>query len=527
MELKHISEIEKATKKGRLELFRLGVGLIFVVGVMLYVAMQGEGQGGIMLVVAAMIGAYMAMNIGANDVANNVGPAVGSKALTLTGALVIAAVFEAAGALIAGGEVVGTIRSGIIDPSKIPDVDTFVWVMMSALLAGALWLNIATAVGAPVSTTHSIVGAVLGAGIAASGMDIANWNSVGAIVASWVISPLMGGIVAAGFLYLIKRSITYQPDMVAAATRMVPYLVAFMGWTFGTYLMLKGLNRVWPISFGAAVLGGFVIGVAVLLLVKPLVARRAHLFANSKSSVNQLFTVPLIFAAALLSFAHGSNDVANAVGPLAAIVDVLGKGAAEVSRSAPIPLWVMMVGALGISVGLALFGPRVIKTVGSEITELDQMRAYCIAMSATITVIIASQLGLPVSSTHIAVGGVFGVGFLREYLKSNYARMVADIKAHHPEGDQDAIDAFLERFAVATIDEKGEMLAELKAKAKQQLDPAHFSKMERKGLRKVYREELVKRSQLLRIAAAWVITVPASAFMAAVLFFVMRGMMLD
>jgi inorganic phosphate transporter, PiT family len=152
----------------------------------------------VILVVAAMIGGYMAMNIGANDVANNVGPAVGSKALTLAGALVIAAIFEAAGALIAGGEVVGTIRSGIIDPSRIADADTFVWVMMAALLAGALWLNLATAFGAPVSTTHSIVGAVLGAGIAAGGWDVANWGKMSAIAASWVISPLLGGVIAAG-----------------------------------------------------------------------------------------------------------------------------------------------------------------------------------------------------------------------------------------------------------------------------------------------------------------------------------------
>jgi PiT family inorganic phosphate transporter len=527
VELQHISEIERATTKGRGELFRLGIGLLFIVGVMLYAAMRGEGQGGMMLVIAAVIGGYMAMNIGANDVANNVGPAVGSKALTLAGALVIAAVFEAAGALIAGGEVVGTIRSGIIDPSQLPDTDTFVWVMMAALLAGAMWLNIATAVGAPVSTTHSIVGAVLGAGVASSGLDIANWSTVGAIVASWVVSPLMGGLFAAAFLYLVKRSITYQHDMVAAATRMVPYLVALMAWAFGTYLMLKGLTHVWKVSFLQALLIGLAFAALVLVLVRPLVKRRAGSIVNSKQSVNQLFTVPLIFAAALLSFAHGSNDVANAVGPLAGIVDVLTTGSAEISRTAAIPLWVMMVGAIGIALGLALYGPKVIRTVGTEITELDQMRGYCIAMAATITVIIASQLGLPVSSTHIAVGAVFGVGFLREYLKSNYARMVADIKAHHPEGDQAAIDAFLERFSRAAIDDKGVMLRELKAQAKSRLDPAHFSKLERKGLRKVYRQELVKRSQLLRIAAAWVITVPASAFMAAIVFFMIRGMMVQ
>ncbi len=526
MDLKHLTEIERATQRGRADFFRFGMALLFIVGVMLYAALSSQGQISLVLVVAAMIGAYMAMNIGANDVANNVGPAVGSKALTLGSALVIAAIFEAAGALIAGGEVVATIRSGIIKPDSIADPQTFVWVMMAALLAGALWLNIATAFGAPVSTTHSIVGAVLGSGIAASGFEAANWGHLGNIAASWIISPLLGGLFAAAFLYLVKRVITYQQDMATAAGQKVPLLVAFMTWVFTTYLILKGLGKIWKVDFFDAVLMGFAFAVLIFFIVKPFIAARSRSINNDKMGVNQLFTVPLIFAAALLSFAHGSNDVANAVGPLAAIVDVVNSNGHLVSKNAPIPLWVMMVGALGIVVGLALFGPRVIRTVGSEITELDQMRAYCIAMSATITVIVASQFGLPISSTHVAVGGVFGVGFLREYLKKNYSRMMSDIKTHHPEGDQEAIDAFMARFGKATIEEKGLMLASLKHSAKNQLDPAHFSKMERKELRKVYREELVKRSQVLRIAAAWIITVPASAVMAGLLFYLIRGMMM-
>jgi PiT family inorganic phosphate transporter len=332
-------------------------------------------------------------------------------------------------------------------------------------------------------------------------------------------------VFAAAFLYLVKRSITYQVDMAEAARRTVPLLVGLMAWTFSTYLILKGLNRVWTVGFGLAVVYGLMIGGAVFVMVRRVLSNRKGIVANTKASVNRLFTVPLIFAAALLSFAHGSNDVANAVGPLAAIVDVVTSGGV-VHKAAPIPTWVMMVGAIGISLGLALFGPKVIRTVGSEITELDQMRAYCIAMAATITVIVASQFGLPVSSTHIAVGGVFGVGFLREYLKSNYDRMVAEIKAHHPEGDLAAIEVFIQRFEKASIEEKGQMLADLKERSKNADDPAHFSKGERKGLKKVYRRELVKRSQLMRIAAAWVITVPASALMAAVLFFTIRGMML-
>jgi len=526
VEFQDINEIEAATTKGRRELFRLGVALLFVVGVMLYAGMRGEAPVSYVLVIAAMIGGYMAMNIGANDVANNVGPAVGSKALTLVGAIIIAAIFEASGALIAGGDVVSTIRKGIIQPELITDANTFVWLMMAALLAGALWLNFATIVGAPVSTTHSIVGGVLGAGIAAGGWDVANWSKVGAIAASWVISPLLGGLIAAAFLYLVKRTITYKSEMIVAAKRMVPLLIGVMVWAFSTYLILKGLKKLWKVEFMNAVMIGLVVAVVAIVVVRPLVARAASSYQNDKASVNRLFTMPLIFAAALLSFAHGANDVANAVGPLAAIYDVIASGGVEISKKATIPLWVMMVGAIGIAIGLALYGPKLIRTVGSEITEMDQMRAYCIAMAAAITVIIATQLGLPVSSTHIAVGGVFGVGFLREYLKASYARMVEEIKAHHPDGDQTAIDAFLATFKGASVDEKGRMLAELKQRAKEDSDPAHLTKRERKGLKKVYRQELVKRSHAYKIAAAWVITVPASALMAALIFFIIRGVML-
>nr|WP_314901973.1 anion permease [uncultured Deefgea sp.] len=526
MNHQQINKIHKAANSGRVELIRLGIALLFIVGIVLYTAARGTTPS-IMLIVASVVGAYMAINIGANDVANNVGPAVGSKALTMGGALIIAAIFEAAGAIIAGGDVVSTIRSGIIDPNLIPDKQTFIWIMLAALLAGALWLNVATAIGAPVSTTHSIVGAVLGAGVAAGGMGIADWAQVGTIAASWVISPLLGGIFAALFLYLIKRTITYQQDMIAAAAKMVPLLVGLMAWTFSTYLMLKGLNKIWKVEFLTALGIGFAVGVVVCAVIMPIIKSRVREVENTKQSVNNFFTIPLIFAAALLSFAHGANDVANAIGPLAAINDALMSSDASLHDKASIPLWIMVIGAIGISLGLALYGPKVIRTVGSEITELDQTRAFCIALAATITVIVASQMGLPVSSTHIAVGGVFGVGFLREYLKANHARNIDAIKTHHPEGDQAAIDAFMLKFNKANIAQKAVLLEELKTNAKQQLDPAHFSKMERKGLKKVYRQELVKRSQIMKIAAAWIVTVPISACISAMLFFMLRGMLLN
>jgi len=522
MDIRSISQIEQATKFGRSELFRLGLALIFIVGIMLYsVASIANVPGGVMLVAAAMIGGYMAVNIGANDVANNVGPAVGSKALTLAGAIVIAAIFEAAGALIAGGDVVSTIKKGIIDPALINDTDTFIWLMMAALLAAAVWLNIATVMGAPVSTTHSVVGGVLGAGIAAGGIEIANWAKMSQIAASWVISPVLGGVIAAAFLLLVKRSITYQKDMSAAATRMVPILMALMVWAFGTYLMLKGFKKIWVVDFTGALTIGFGLAVISYFVSRPMIARKAKSLPNEKDSVNKLFTVPLIGAAAMLSFAHGANDVANAVGPLAAINEAILHG--QVAAKASIPIWVMMVGAIGIALGLALYGPKLIRTVGSEITELDQSRAYCIAMAAAITVIIATQLGLPVSSTHIAVGAVFGVGFLREYIKASHAKRLDEIRDHHHDADEAIVQQYLTDFQQANISRKGEMLEELKQKSAKN----GFSKRERKNLKRIYRTELVKRAALLKIAAAWVITVPISGIMAALFFFTLRGMMME
>ncbi len=521
MNLKDINTIEKATPFGRGEVTRLGLALLFMVVICLIAQeMIGEINGGFMLTAAAVIGGYMAMNIGANDVANNVGPAVGSRALTMGGAIALAAIFEASGALIAGGDVVSTIKKGIINPELIADIDTFIWLMTAALLAGAVWLNVATMLGAPVSTTHSIVGGVLGAGVAAGGLGIANWPTMGSIAASWVISPVMGGVIAAAFLYLIKRTVSYETDVMAAARRVVPLLVALMAWSFTTYLILKGLKHIWKLDFLTAVGLGFAGAVVIYVLVLKRVSKAIKHLPNTRSSVNELFTLPLVCAAALLSFAHGANDVANAVGPLAAINEAIVHGG--VATKAGIPIWVMLIGALGIAIGLALYGPKLIRTVGSEITELDQTRAFCIAMAASITVIIASQLGLPVSSTHIAVGGVFGVGFLREYLKASYSRMVEEIKAHHTGADEAVVEAFLVAFRRANISTKARMLKQLKERS----TAAQLSKSERRKLKKVYKTELVKRSHLMRIIAAWFITVPASALLAAILFFTIRGMML-
>jgi PiT family inorganic phosphate transporter len=548
MEIQTFKKMEKqALKSSRPDFIKIGFALFFMVAVLMYSFLSNGGvPNSMFLAVAALFGAYMAMNIGANDVANNVGPAVGSKALTLGGAIVIAAVFEAGGAFIAGGEVVKTIKKGIIDISAFGgNVDPFIWAMMAALLAAALWLNFATAVKAPVSTTHSIVGGVMGAGIAAAGFSIVSWSTMGKIAASWVISPVLGGIIAALFLYAIKKSIVFKDDRVRAAKKFVPIFVSLMALSFVTYLTLKGLKKVWPSivsfvndfmffslpvtkkpTFMVALIFGVVAAVIVYFMVRSHITKNSTKLENSRSSVNKLFTIPLIFAAALLSFAHGANDVANAIGPLAAINDAVINGG--ISSKAGIPFWVMGVGAIGISIGLALYGPKLIKTVGSEITELDQMRAFSVAMAASITVIIASQLGLPVSSTHIAVGGVFGVGFLREWLH------VSDIATVIEEEKETIVD---EKKLLKALKHELSTLEKKKDKSKDDYqrivelykmvdDEEAKIKEAKKVIKTAEKVKYVKRDAVKKIIAAWIITVPAAAVLAAIIFYTIKGVML-
>lgn len=474
-DLNRISQVEYATTYVARPLVGPGIALAFIVIAGLAAAVFfGQYPVDFVIVAAAAFGAYMAINIGANDVANNMGPAVGANALTMGGAILIAALFESAGALLAGGDVVSTIAKGIIDPSGM-DTQIFIWAMMAALISAALWVNLATWIGAPVSTTHAVVGGVMGSGIAAAGFAAVNWPTMGKIAASWVISPVLGGIVAAAFLALIKSQIIYKDDKIAAARRWVPILVAIMAAAFSAYLSVKGLKRVIKIDLQTALLIGVAIGVVTYLITKPLIRRQSEGMENRNKSVKALFGLPLVFSAAMLSFAHGANDVANAVGPLAAIVHATEFG--DFAAKVAIPTWVMVIGALGISFGLFLFGPKLIRMVGSQITKLNPMRAFSVAISAAITVIVASWLGLPVSSTHIAVGGVFGVGFFREWhMERRLRRSSAAIPA-----------------------------------------AKRIAPEERR------RRKLVRRSHFMTIIAAWVITVPAAAIMSAAIFFLLNA----
>ena len=480
-DLGKIGRLEDATRSISRTQFAPGFALLFLALAGLIASFHiGAGPNAFIIIAAAVIGGYMALNIGANDVANNVGPAVGARALTMTGALLMAAVFESAGALIAGGNVVETISKGILDPALVPDRTTFTWVMMSALLASALWVHLATFLGAPVSTTHSIVGGVMGAGIAAVGTGPIDWFVVWAITASWILSPLIGGVIAAAFLAFVKTFIIYQDDKIAAARRWVPMLIALMASAFSAYLLIKGFSHVWKPTVATVVALAAGVFLIVYFLTKPWVFAQSEGMENRNQSLRKLFHVPLICSAALLSFAHGANDVANAVGPLAAILH--NAEGAPITNSINLPFWVMLIGALGISLGLFLFGPRIVRMVGVKITRMNPMRAFCVALSAAITVIVASWLGLPVSSTHIAVGAVFGVGFFREYYTTHSRRRRRFVKTHRHQ--------HIRRR------------------------PTGLERDEQR------RRKLVRRSHFMGIVAAWVITVPAAAIISASMFFV-------
>jgi PiT family inorganic phosphate transporter len=464
------------------------------------------------LILATLFGGYMAITIGANDAANNLGAAVGSKAITLSWALVIAVIMEATGAMIAGGNVTQTLKGQVIDPTMIDSQADFISLMLSALLASAIWIHLATVMNAPISTTHTIIGGMVGAGITAGGMDVTHWPMLATIASSWVASPLLGGLIAAALLYLIKQTLTYQTNMTRAAKRVVPILVAAMGWAFSVYLMLKGFGRIWHIDLHTAMMSSLVIAIGLYFIIHPTIDQAADRLPQSKLAINSLFNLPLIFAAALLSFAHGANDVANALGPMAAIFEI--SRGLTVTDLATVPLGILLLGIAGLALGLVLYGSRLIKVIGYELTELDQIRAYSISMAVAITIILASELSLPVSTTHVTVGAVLGVGLLREYLKRLDATTREKI-AHHLSGKNLSLtNRFLDEFYASSWRGKRQMLKQLETHS----EKGELSKQALKELGIVYRKELVKRSAIVRIVIAWVLTLPVTGLLASLIY---------
>jgi len=367
---------------------------------------------------AAVFGLFMAWGIGANDVANAMGTSVGSKALSFKQAVMIAAVFELAGAILAGGEVTTTIRKGIIDVSSLGDTpELLVYGMLASLLAAGIWLLVASRQGWPVSTTHSIVGAIVGFGAVGIGFDAVYWGKVGTIAASWVTSPLLAGTIAFFLFRSIQKLIIDTESPVESAKRYVPFYIFMVGFIIAMVTMVKGLKHV-GIHLNlhesliiAAGIGGLIMIIGTWMIKRlkfdPAADRDFHF-----NHMEKIFGVLMIFTAIAIAFAHGSNDVANAIGPVAAIVSIVGS-AGEIATKSATPIWILVLGGAGIVFGLVTYGHKVIATIGSGITELTPSRGFAATLAAAITIVFASGVGLPISTTHTLVGGVLGVGLAR------------------------------------------------------------------------------------------------------------------
>lgn len=376
-----------------------------------------EDSGSTLLLLAILFGFFMAWGVGANDVANAMGTSVGSKAITIKQAILIAMVFEFAGAYLAGGEVTSTIRKGIIDPDSLQgSPELLVYGMMSALLAAGTWLLVATTMGWPVSTTHSIVGAIVGFAAVGISVDAVAWGKVGEIVSSWVVSPLMAGTFAFLLYMSVRHFIFGSDDPYVAAKRLVPVYMFMVGFVVAMVTLVKGLKHVGlDLTFQQSLV--YATGIAaVITAIGAIALTRIKRVSDSEQhnvvTVERIFGVLMIFTACSMAFAHGSNDVANAIGPLAAINGIIESGG-TVAQSSSMPVWILLLGGGGIVAGLALYGHRVIRTIGTGITELTPSSGFAAELAAATTVVLASGYSLPVSTTHTLVGGVLGVGLAR------------------------------------------------------------------------------------------------------------------
>ena len=370
------------------------------------------------LVLAIVFGLFMAWGVGANDVANAMATSVGSKALTIKQAIVIAAIFEFAGAFLAGGEVTSTIRKGMVDSQLLAgSPDLLVFGMLASLLAAGVWLLIATRFGWPVSTTHSIVGAIVGFAAVGIGIEAVQWVKVGYIAMSWVISPLVSGSIAFALMASVQFLILNTPNPLQNAKRYVPLYIFLVGFIVALVTLFKGLKHVGldtttGQNYMLAVVIGVLIMMAGIVFIKRIKIDPAADADFGYTNVEKIFGVLMMVTACAMAFAHGSNDVANAVGPIAAVVSIVNSGG-EVAQKSVMPIWILFVGGIGIVLGLIMYGHKVIATVGTGITQLTPSRGFAATLAAATTVVVASGTGIPISTTHTLVGAVLGVGLAR------------------------------------------------------------------------------------------------------------------
>lgn len=454
-DLRRVTNAERAIMHSARPVYRLGIALIFMAAAALATTgfFVGHPSTGI-IAAGAAVAAYLALSMGANDVSNSLGPAVGAGALGMGTGLVLVAVMEVAGAVIAGGAITNTLTVGLVG-NTLGQGTVTAQMMLAALLAAGIWISLATWANAPVSTTHSVVGAIAGAGLATFGMQAVNWPAMGMIAMGWVLSPVIAGLIAAGLLALLRNRVLERTNRVAAGRLWLPIMVALSTGLLGAVGALAwhglGLMAISSIAAAAAAMGWLYANLRIRRMIPSAPGNRL--------AMQQLLGLPLAATAVVLGFAHGANDTANIAAPLKIILDSTAR-----HEVAPRTTLVLLVAGLGIALGIVLFGRRLVHMVGSRITRLNPARALCISMATAVTVLFFSSFGLPVSTTHIAVGGVFGVGFYREWRDRRLAKSRAPLPVE-----------------------------------------------ERR------RRHLVRRSHVRTILGAWLVTVPAAGTLAAIL----------
>lgn len=451
-DLSRLANAEQAGLQSFRPMLRFGVALIFIATMaILAAAMIGGGHPEQAILVAGIaVATLLALAIGANDVSNSLGPVVGAGAIGLMSGLVLVGIMQVGGAVFAGAEVTERLSAGIV--ATVPGSTSGTTMMVAALMAASIWISLATWADAPVSTTHSVVGAIMGAGIATSGWKAVNWFSMIEITAGWIVSPLFAGALAAGLLALFRALVYDRHDPLMAARQWLPWMIAMMVGLFILPLIYSVIGWDFLTSMTLALAVSAMAGIHARITITQQIAQQA----KRNEALKAIFRLPLVCSALLMGFAHGSNDAANVIAPLQSIFSSAGGLDLELIG------WAPLMAGLGISAGALLFGRRLVHMVGSKITRLNANRAFCVSLATAITVLAASAFGLPVSTTHVAVGGVFGVGFYREWRDNQLARIRAPLPAE-----------------------------------------------ERR------RRHLVRRSHMRTIFGAWLITVPAAALMAA------------
>ncbi len=491
---------------------------IYLVAACLLAFLSGSHSHWPLMMAATLAATYLALNLGANDAANHIGILVGARVLPVGSALLLAAAGELSGAYLASAPVSQRLREGLFHAGAIGQEMSLALVLLAGLVSAGLWLHFSTWRRIPISTTHSIVGGVVGAGLMAGGWSAPQWESLSAVALIWLVAPVCAVALAALVLYLFEHSILNRPNVLGAAKAQMPLMVALLALLLGYYLFSKLTPR--QLAFAdSPLLGGLATALVGFLITQPIVHYKAQSTTNNRRGVNALFGFPLIVASVFFAFAHGANDVANVAAPLTAISHIAAKGSSP--ESFALPNWVLLLGGLGMSLGLLMFGHRVTRTMGMDLTELDRIRGFSIVFSASLIITAASFFGYPVSSTHILVGSLIGVGLLREQLALREQVTTELIRKCHAGQDDETLKRFLKDLRGATPGRREKMLQKLFAEHCE----VQLSKTELKQLRKGFSRPLVRRNLARRIVAFWILTLPVCALIGTVNYLLLNHLM--